>query len=273
MQILVIVLVTLGFAALLAFILGAALGMFRDLFAVERNPLIDRVKAALPGVNCGACGYSGCEAYAVAIVERAEKAILCTSGGSKTAEAVGALMGVSADAEDMVALLRCQGTRDKAFVKGDYAGVKSCRAAKIATGGIKLCPWGCMGFGDCVAVCAFDALGMGPDGLPAIDYSKCTGCGMCKDECPQGLFIKVKKDKRAGAVALCSNRAQVKQTVNKACKAGCIKCELCVKACPKSAIKMDRGLPIVDYDLCDSCGICVQRCPTKVLALLEQIEK
>lgn len=272
MQMLFIILVTLGFSALLAFFLGAALGMFRDLFAIERNPMIDKVKAALPGVNCGACGYSGCEAYAMAIVERGAKVTLCTSGGAKSAAEVGALMGVKADAKDMVAVLRCQGTRDKAALKGEYSGARTCRASKISTGGIKLCPWGCMGFGDCVAVCSFDALGMGKDGLPVIDYSKCTGCGMCSRECPQDLFVIVKKE-RAGSVALCSNRAQVKQTVGKACKAGCIKCELCVKACPKSAIKMDRGLPIVDYELCDSCGICVQKCPTKVLSLLEEIER
>jgi Na+-translocating ferredoxin:NAD+ oxidoreductase subunit B len=272
MQTLFIVLTTLGFSALLAFILGAALGMFRDLFAIERNPLIDKVKAALPGVNCGACGYSGCEAYALAIVERGERPTLCTSGGAKCAEAVGALMGMKAEAKDMVAVLRCQGTKDKANVKGDYMGVKSCRAAKISTGGIKLCPWGCMGFGDCVSVCAFDALRMGEDGIPRIDYARCTGCGMCAKECPQDLFVVVKKE-RKGSIALCSNRAQVKQTVAKACKAGCIKCELCVKVCPKGAIKMDRNLPLIDTGLCDSCGLCVQKCPTKVLALLEEIEK
>lgn len=271
MQMLVIVLVTLGFSALLAFVLGASLGMFRDLFAVERNPLIDKAKAALPGANCGACGYSGCEAYAIAVVERGAKVTLCTSGGSKTAGELGALMGVETNVEDMVAILRCRGSRDKANVKGDYSGVKSCRAAKLATGGIKLCPWGCMGFGDCVTVCAFGALSMGKDGLPVIDYSRCVGCGMCARECPQDLFVVVKKD-REGSIALCSNRASVKQTVAKACKAGCIKCEICVKACPKGAIKMDRYLPLIDTDLCDSCGICVQKCPVKVLDLIETIK-
>jgi Na+-translocating ferredoxin:NAD+ oxidoreductase RNF subunit RnfB len=270
MEILRTILVTLGFSFALALALGVALGFFREKFKVERNPLIDKARAILPGVNCGACGYAGCDAYAEAVVEKKEKANLCTSGGAECADSLGKLLGVSAGkVEDMVAVLRCKGTTALTVNKGEYSGVRSCRAAKLSTGGIKRCPWGCMGFGDCVSVCAFGALSMGPEGLPVVDYSKCTGCGMCDRECPQTLFIMAEKSRR-GSLVLCSNKTDVKQSVAKACKAGCIKCEICVKACPKSAIKMMKGLPTVDYALCDSCGICVQKCPVKVLALIEE---
>ncbi len=272
MEILNVILITLGFSFSLALALGLALAFFRDKFKVERNPLIDQAIAALPGVNCGACGYAGCEAYAVAVAENGEKLTLCTSGGAQSAADLGKLMGVSVEAKDMVTVLRCQGTKSRTTVKGEYSGVMSCRGAKLSTGGIKLCPWGCMGFGDCVAICAFGALEMSPEGLPVVNYRKCTGCGMCALECPQGLFLMVPKDSQ-GSIALCSNRADVKQSVAKACKIGCIKCGLCVKVCPKAAIKMEKGLPVIDASLCDSCGICVEKCPTKVLALVEKIKK
>jgi len=267
----ILILVTLGFSAILAFALGSLLGVFRELFKVERNPLIDRARAILPGVNCGACGYAGCDAYAEAVAEKGEAVDLCTSGGAACVKALGALMGKEAKGEDMVSVLRCQGTREYARVKGVYSGVETCRASEIPTHGIKRCQWGCMGFGDCVKVCACGALSMGPGGVPVVDYAKCTGCAMCARECPQGLFAMVPKG-REGAIALCSNRAAVKQTVGKACKIGCIKCEICVKACPRGAIKMENGLPVVDYSLCDFCGECVRKCPTKVFRLLKDVK-
>jgi Na+-translocating ferredoxin:NAD+ oxidoreductase RNF subunit RnfB len=265
-----IVVITLVFSFLLAFILGTALGFFREHFKVERNPLIDKSRALLPGANCGACGYPGCDAYAVALAEHGESVNLCFSGGKAVAERLSGLLGRQATAEDEVAVLRCQGVKSRTVEKGDYEGVRSCRAAKLSTNGIKLCPWGCVGFGDCVKVCAFDALRMGDDGLPIINYDKCVGCGMCSAECPQGIFALVPKS-RVGAVALCSNRSSVKHSVTKGCKVGCVKCEVCVRVCPRQAITMVNGLPEVNYSLCDSCGACVQRCPTKVFQLHEKI--
>jgi electron transport complex protein RnfB len=271
MNVLQIILATFGFSIVLAFALGTALGVFKELFKVEKNPLIARARAILPGVNCGACGYAGCDAYAEAVAEKGEAVDLCTSGGSACAAALGKLMGKVAQGEDMVTVLRCQGTREYAKVKGSYSGMETCRGSKIATNGIKLCQWGCMGFGDCVKVCAFDALSMGSSGIPVVNYANCSGCGLCAKECPQGLFAMVPKA-RQGAIALCSNRAAVKQSVGKACKIGCIKCEICVKACPRGAIRMEDGLPVVDYALCDFCGECVKKCPTKVFRLIRDVE-
>jgi RnfABCDGE-type electron transport complex B subunit len=271
MTVFIIIGITLGFSFFLAMAIGVLLGVAKEKFKVERNPLIDRVRVALPGVNCGACGYAGCDAYAVAVAEKGAALSLCTSGGQACASAIGAVMGKDVKVEDQVTFLRCQGTREFAKVKGSYSGMETCRGSKLATNGIKLCSWGCMGFGDCVKVCLFDALSIGPGGIPVVDYSKCTGCGMCEKECPQGLFAMVPKS-RSGAIPLCSNRAAVKQTVGKACKVGCIKCELCVKACVKGAIKMADGLPVVDYGICDSCGECVKKCPTKVFRLIQDVK-
>jgi len=263
-----IVLITAVFAVILAFTLGIALGFFREFFKVEVDPMVAKVRAALPGVNCGACGYPGCDGYAAAVAARAAEVTRCSPGGKGAAEALAAIMGVNASAEDVVAVLACQGSKQHAPLKGEYSGVQTCRAAKLATGSTKLCAWGCLGFGDCVAVCMFDAIHMEEDGLPHVDYDKCTGCGMCIAECPQVILKRVPKD-RKGSIVVCSNHNPLKAMVMKTCKVGCIKCEICVKNCPEKCITMENGISIVDYSKCTSCGVCVAKCPTKVFKMLQ----
>jgi ferredoxin len=190
-------------------------------------------------------------------------------GGKDTAEKVAALMGTDAgDVIPQVAFLACHGTPDKAPKKGTYTGMQTCRGAKLSTGGTKLCIYGCLGYGDCTAVCQFGALSLGENGLPVIDKSKCTGCKACTVECPQGVLRVIPRDGK-GPLANCSNRNVIKANVIKTCKVGCIKCESCVKNCPENAIAMQNGIPVVDYAKCTFCGTCVQKCPTKVFKLME----
>jgi Na+-translocating ferredoxin:NAD+ oxidoreductase RNF subunit RnfB len=266
-----VILITLGFSFLLAMILGVALGFFQQKFKVERDPLVDELRAALPGANCGGCGYPGCDGYAEAVATRVALPNRCSAGGAATAAAVAAIVGSEAKAEDLVSVLLCHGTKAKAANRGVYVGVPTCRASKLSTGSIKACAWGCQGFGDCVAVCRFDALTMGEDGLPRVNYDNCTGCGMCQAECPQRLFALVPRA-RVGSVVACSNRNPVKSAVIKDCKAGCIKCEACVRVCPEACISMVGGIPVTDYAKCTSCGACVDKCPTKCYIMLEGLK-
>lgn len=263
-----IILVTAIFALVLAFVIGLLLGFFKDFFRVETDPMIEKVREALPGLNCGACGFPGCDGYAAAVAGRTTELTRCTPGGKAVAEKLGELMGMNASSEDIVPVLACQGTKDHAPLKGEYIGVQTCRAAKLSAGGTKLCAWGCLGFGDCTKVCAFDALHMEADGLPHVDYDKCVGCGKCIEECPQGILKKVPKD-RIGSMVICSNHNPVKAMVRKTCTVGCIKCEICVKNCPEKCITMVNGIPEVDYSKCTSCGVCVAKCPTKVFKMLQ----
>jgi RnfABCDGE-type electron transport complex B subunit len=264
-----IVLITALFALSLAFVLGAALGFFKQLFAVPQDPLIGQIRGSLPGVNCGACGYPGCDGYAAAVASRQADINRCSAGGTGTAEKLAALTGGSAKVTPVIAVIACRGSSDKALVKGRYVGVASCRAARISTGSIKRCSWGCQGFGDCTGVCKFGALSMGEKGLPVVDYSKCTGCKACMAECPQHIIRAVPKD-AVGAIPLCSNLNVLKAMVAKNCKAGCIKCEICVKNCPEGCIKMANGIPVVDYSRCTGCGTCTEKCPIKVMKLIQR---
>jgi ferredoxin len=176
-------------------------------------------------------------------------------------------MGVSASVVPVVAVLACQGSLVHAPKKGNYTGLQTCRGAKLSSGGTKLCSWGCLGFGDCTLVCQFGALKLSENGLPKVDYTKCTGCKLCVAECPQMLLKEVPKDRR-GAMVLCSNRNPIKPMVSKTCKIACIKCGLCIKNCPQQCITMENNIPVVDYQKCTSCGTCAGKCPTKVIKLI-----
>lgn len=265
-----VIIYTILVALILSFLLGFLLGFFKKIFYIKVDPLQEQIRSVLPGANCGGCGYPGCDGYAASCASGIASADGCTAGGVAVAKAIGEILGVSVSAEKQVILLACQGSKEHAQPKGEYVGVKTCAAAKLAINGTKMCSWGCIGFGDCVNVCKFNALSMGEDGLPHVDKKNCTGCGMCVKTCPQKLFMKL-PDSQEGAIALCSNRSQIKASILKNCKKGCIKCGKCERSCKKGAIKLVDGIPVVDYTLCDSCGDCVAGCPTHVLKLLQDI--
>jgi Na+-translocating ferredoxin:NAD+ oxidoreductase RNF subunit RnfB len=235
---------------------------------VESDPRIAQLRDLLPGVNCGACGFPGCDGYAAALASGEVELTRCAPGGQATAAKLAALMGGTADVQAVVAVVACRGSKDLAPLKGVYTGLPSCRGAKISAGGTKLCSWGCLGFGDCTAVCPFDAIHMEADGLPHVDYDKCTGCKKCIAECPQQIIREVPKDRR-GSMVSCSNRNPVRGMIRRTCKIGCIKCGLCVKHCPEQCIVMENGIPAVDYAKCSSCGTCASKCPTKIFKMLQ----
>jgi len=262
------ILVSLG----VAFILGLLLGLFKKIFAVKVDPKVQAIQDVLSGGNCGGCGYAGCAAFAAAVVKGEAPANGCIAGGPTVAAKVGEILGVSVSAQKKGAVLACKGTTQCALSRGTYNGIKTCAAANLTANGTKMCAFGCAGYGDCVENCPFDALHMGPDGIPVIDYSKCVGCGKCARACPKKLFVIIDGN-RKGSIALCSNHSDNKAAIKKNCSVGCIKCGLCVRKCPEKCIELINGIPAVDYTKCTSCGECIKACPDKVLDLVQNVVK
>lgn len=256
--VLVYTLATLGG---IGFILGASLAYASKKFAVEVDPKVEAIIEVLPGANCGGCGFAGCSAYAEAVVLHGANATLCAPGGHEVKIQIAEILGIEASASDRkVAYLHCAGSRDVAKDKYVYDGVKDCEMAAMVAGGPKSCEYGCIGFGNCVDACQFDALYMGDDGLPVVRREKCTGCGACVRACPKGLFELLPDSVRI--YLACSSHDRGKG-VKEACSVGCIGCGICAKVSESDAISMKDNLPSIDYESEINLVVAHFKCPTK----------
>lgn len=240
-------------------------------FRVDEDPRIGQVAEILPGANCGGCGFPGCSGFAKAIVEGRADPAGCAPGGNELAKAIAAILGVEVtERVRLIARVRCGGTPAACGSRFVYKGVSSCKGASLLSeGGIKNCPYGCDGLGDCVAACPFDAIHMGPDRLPIVDIEKCTGCNKCVVACPKQVIALEAHVGRA--VLHCHTRLPAKD-VRKTCTVGCIACKACVRACPYDALDWDQNLPVFDYAKCRSCGLCIDACKPGCIVALQPID-
>lgn len=228
--------------------------------SVPTNEKEEKLRNCLPGANCGACGYTGCDGYAKALANDSTIATnLCIPGGDKTAKALADVLGVKAlDVAEKKAVIHCYGDTSKRSKKGIYEGIKSCVAAKSVYGGEADCTFGCIGYGDCASVCPVDAICI-ENGIAHIDSRKCIGCGLCEKACPNHL-ISLKNVEKTIIVS-CSN-CEKGAVARKECTNACIKCKKCENICPQGAIKVKNNVAQIDYSLCNNCGMCVKVCPT-----------
>lgn len=258
MDILIAFLVMFG----IALVAGILLLVFSKLFLVAEDPTKQKVRQCLPGINCGACGYKGCDDYAAALAAGGVKPNLCIPGAQRVADQIGEILGIKAEPfDDVVAFVACNGTCDATFPIAEYDGVKTCFAASMMYGGTNSCRYGCLGMGDCATVCPNDAICV-MDGIARVDTSRCVGCGLCVKKCPKHIISMVPQETRT--VVMCSNKDKGADA-RKACKNACIGCKKCEKACPVGAITVNNNLASIDYDKCTFCGECVTECPTGCL--------
>lgn len=233
-------------------------------FAVYEDPQIGEVAEVLPQANCGGCGYPGCAGFAEACVKAGSlEGKLCPVGGQPVMARVAAILGLeAASAEPKVAVVRCNGSCEHRPRTTRYDGVSSCAVANATYGGETDCTFGCLGCGDCVDACQFDAIHMNPEtGLPEVDENACTACGACVKACPRRIIELRPKGKNNRRVYVsCVNKDKGAQT-RKACSVGCIGCGKCVKVCPFEAITLENNLAYIDPAKCKLCRKCEAECP------------
>ena len=253
----VIVLCVIGIVCALLLVLASK---FMSVPVDEKFPAI---RECLPGANCGGCGYAGCDGYANALASGEETNVnKCTAGGVTVAQALaGVCGGEFVETEKKVAYVHCKGTCDVTTKKSEHFGEKTCVATKLLFGGDGACQFGCMGYGDCAAVCPEQAINI-INGVAHVNEARCIACGLCEKTCPNHVISLVPASKTSHIK--CSNKDKGVLT-RKKCTAGCIACGLCAKKCEQGAITLVNNLPVFDYEKCTNCGTCQTVCPQKCI--------
>lgn len=231
------------------------------------------IRDVLPGANCGACGFAGCDDYAAALAKDPKGVLptLCIPGGGYVASSVARILGVDAGAvTPQKAFIRCQGNAQNKDKVIRYVGLRTCAAEKQFYGGQWSCSMGCLGMGDCSRKCPYGAITI-INNLPEVDHSLCVGCGLCAQECPNHIITINDFDTKV--MVTCSSHYAGKKVMN-ACKTACIGCKKCEKACVKfNAIVVEDNLPKIDYDKCVGCGLCAKECPTGAIVVHKKKKK
>ena len=250
----------------LGLIFAAALAIADKKLRVEENPLIGRVNEVLPGANCGACGYAGCYDFAVQVVEGGARCNGCPVGGQDAADEVAAVMGLeSVQSVRMVARILCRGgIRESRNKEVAYAGPRSCSVQEIVSGGNKVCIYGCLGGGDCIEACSFNALFLNGNRLPTVVDDFCTGCGMCAAACPRDIIEIHPVDR--DVFVFCRNHDGPKEA-NVLCEASCIGCGICTRK-SAGAIVMVNNLAVIDYEKLDPEAIPFDKCRSGAIGYL-----
>ncbi len=260
-----IILYTIIILTCIAVVAAIILFFVAKQFKVYEDPRIDEVEEALPNANCGGCGFPGCRAFA----ETCCKAdsldnLLCPPGGTDTMKKVAGILGMeAAEKEPQIAVLRCNGTAEHRAKTSSYDGAENCTIVSNLFGGESDCSYGCLGLGECVDACGFDAMYMDPDThLPVVIEDKCTACGACVQVCPKNLFELRNKGKKSKRIFVSCMNLDKGGEAKKACDVACIGCSKCFKACDHNAIVMENNKAYIDYEACKMCRACVPVCPT-----------
>jgi electron transport complex protein RnfB len=230
--------------------LGCAFGIFLALahsaFQVKKDERIDLIEQALPGLNCGICGYAGCVSYAEYIGLGNGDIMLCLPGGDEAAGELARITGIDhvPVSDRKVTQVHCRSGKSTSKYDFKYTGLEDCNAAAALFGGDKTCKQGCLGLGSCIRVCPVDAIASDTQGLVWVDSVTCIGCGKCVDVCPTRVMRFIPGD--SDMVVACNSRDSAREK-RKYCTVSCIACKICEKQSPDGGYKVEAELSIIDY--------------------------
>lgn len=255
---------TVATLAILGLLLALVLYIVAQKFKVEEDPKIDVVEALLPGANCGGCGKAGCRAFAEASVKEGLSQLFCPVGGNDCMQKIAQALGQTLEEKaPQIAVVRCGGTCQKRPKTSTYDGLSTCATIASLYSGDTDCSFGCLGRGDCVVVCKFDAIKINPTtGIAEVDEEKCTACGACVKACPKAIIELRNKGPKGRRVYVSCRNKDKGGIARKACTAACIGCGKCAKECGFEAITVENNLAYIDYTKCRLCRKCVIACPT-----------
>lgn len=262
------ILITIAALAITGCVAAVILYFVSQKFKVYEDPRVGEVEAALPGANCGGCGFPGCHGMADALVKADDiSSLLCPVGGAATMAKIAGILGKEVvAAAPKVAVVRCNGDCVARPHKLEYDGAKKCAILAANFAGETDCAYGCLGCGDCVDACQFGAIKMNKEtGLPEVDDDKCVACGACVKACPKGIIeLRNKGPKNRRLFVSCVNKDKGAVAM-KACKNACIGCGKCMKECAFDAIKVENNVAYIDYMKCKMCRKCAAVCPTHAI--------
>jgi len=259
------ILITIISLSLLALISAIILYFVAQKFKVIEDPRIDSVQEILPAANCGGCGFAGCRNFAEALVKAETfEGLNCPVGGAEVMGNAAAILGkVAPKIDPLVAVLLCNGSPEFRPRTSVYDGAADCRITHSLYAGDTDCSYGCLGNGDCVRACAFDAMYMDEKTfLPVIIDDKCVSCGACVKACPRNLIELRKKAKKDRKIYVACSNCDKGGPARRACKVACIACNKCFKVCEFDAITIENNLAYIDAKKCTFCRKCVAECPT-----------
>lgn len=234
-------------------------------FYVKEDPRVVEIESVLPGANCGGCGFSGCHAFAEAVAGAdSMTGLRCVAMPAEDMVDVARIAGLAPGETSVrrVAVVRCSNNCDTRDQKNIYDGVRSCAVEAALYQGESDCIYGCLGCGDCVEQCRFDAISLDPEfGLPVVDFDKCTACDACAAACPRDIIeITDAPGGHPFTFVACNNKDKGALAM-KACKVSCIGCGICKKTCEHAAVTIDSFLAHIDQNTCVGCGECAAKCP------------
>ena len=243
-------------------------------FRVIEDPRIDAVEEVLPGANCGGCGFPGCRGFAEAVVKSAVDnqsidGLSCPVGGNDAMAQVVEIVGLEAEEKaPQIAVVRCSGSLANAPKKIDYDGAQSCAFVNNLFAGESGCPNGCLGCGDCVDACGFDAIVINEEtGLPEV-LDSCVACGACVKACPRSIIELRNRGKKDRRIFVSCVNQEKGGAAKKNCSVACIGCGKCKKVCKFDAITVENSVAYIDPDACKLCRKCVDECPTGAIQAL-----